>query len=108
MNCWFEGSVTDSFHLEDLQPLADGLGVLAGSACPHYDGEPHRRPVYRRLVSTGGLPDGYAADDGCGLLFRDGSLVEAVSSRPGARALRVTRTGDGVEETPLPVRFLGV
>ncbi|MGZ8742597.1 MAG: hypothetical protein ACXWXO_06725 [Nocardioides sp.] len=46
-------------------------------------------------------------DDGCGLVFRDGDLLEAVSSRPGARAFRVDRSGDGAVEIPLEVRYLG-
>ena len=55
------------------------------------------------------LPAGYAADDGCALLFRGGELVEAVSSRPEARAFRVHPAGDGsdVVESPVPVRYLG-
>jgi dipeptidase E len=107
MNCWFESSVTDSFG--PLAPLCDGLGFLPGSACPHYDGEPERRPTYRDLVGSGALPAGYAADDGCALLFRDGELVEAVSSRPDARAFRVHLDSDGPEviESPVEVRYLG-
>lgn len=109
MNCWFEASVTDSFG--PLLPLPDGLGLLGGSACPHYDGEADRRPTYLDLVGTGRLPAGYAADDGCGLLFRDGRLVEAVSSRPEARAFRVGPGGPTHDspalETPLTVRYLG-
>jgi len=106
MNCWFEGSVTDSFG-PTLQPLTDGLGLLAGSACPHYDGEEQRRPTYLQLVASGRLPDGYAAHDDCALVFDDGALVEAVASRDDARAFRVTREGDRAVETPLPVRMLG-
>ena len=107
MNCWFEASVTDSFGGDGLHPLRDGLGLLEGSACPHYDGEELRRPTYLELVGAGRLPGGFAVDDGCGLVFRDGKLVEAVSSRPGARAFRVDRSGDGACETPLEVRYLG-
>ena len=33
-NCWFEASVTDSFH-QELDGMRDGLGLLAGSCCPH-------------------------------------------------------------------------
>ena len=106
MNCWFEASVTDSLG-PGLQALHAGLGMLSGSACPHYDGEAERRPTYLRLVAGGSLPGGYAADDGCALVFRNGELVEAVSSRPGARAFAVTRDGQGAIEARLPVRFLG-
>jgi hypothetical protein len=102
MNCWFEACTTDSFGPR-IAPLRDGLGFVPGSACPHYDGEPQRRPAYRRLVDEG-FPAGWAADDGAALRFGpDGSFAEAVASRPRARAYRVE---PGVE-TPLPTRLLG-
>jgi dipeptidase E len=108
MNCWFEESVTDSFSLDQLAPLHDGLGLLPGSACPHYDGEEQRRPTYTRLVAAGELSAGWAADDGAALVFAGRELVETVASRPHAGAWRVERTaGDGVSEQPLPVRRLG-
>jgi dipeptidase E len=99
-NCWFECCVTDSFG-RDLDPLHDGLGLLPGSFCPHYDGEERRRPVYRRLVDEG-LPAGYAADDGVALHFVGTELREAVASWPGARAYRVEPGG----EAPIEPRLL--
>lgn len=105
MNCWFEASVTDSFSTE-LDGLADGLGFVTGSACPHYDGEERRRPTYRQLVAEG-FSGGYAADDGAALLFEDGELTEVVTSRPGAGAYQVTLVDGEVAEVPLDVRFLG-
>lgn len=101
MICWFEAGVTDSFGPE-LSGLRDGLGFLAGSACPHYDDEELRRPVYRRLVDARDLPPGYAADAGVGLHFVDGELAEVITAREEARAYRVE---PGLEE-PLPVRLL--
>jgi peptidase E len=91
MICWFEVGVTDSFgpHLEGM----DCLGFLAGSACPHYDGEELRRPRYRELVD-GGLAEGIAAEDGVGLHYVGTELVEVVTCRPGATAFRVTRSGE--------------
>ena len=96
MICWFEHGVTDSFGPE-LDAI-ECLGFLAGSACPHYDGEPQRRPRYRELVDNG-LPDGLAADDGVALHFAGVDLVEAVTCRPGAAAYRVTRSGEERLET---------
>src|SRR2546423_118841 len=89
--CWFEAGVTDSFGVE-LAPL-ECLGFLPGSNCPHYDSEERRRPTYRRLVESGELPPGLAADDGVGLHFVDTELAEAVSARDGAGAFRVERGG---------------
>ncbi len=87
-NCWFEGCSTDSFGLA-LSSLNDGLGLLPGSFCPHYDGEPLRQPTYRAAVAAGELPPGFAADDGVGLLFAGRELREIVSERTGATAYRV-------------------
>ncbi len=105
MNCLFEGSCTDSFG--DLAPLPDGLGILAGSACPHYLGEPGRREAFQRFVGAGDLPGGWAVDDGVALVWREGRLAEAVGERAGARAFRVRPDGaGGVHEEPLAVRRL--
>lgn len=104
MNCWYQGSSTDSFG--PLAALPDGLGFLPGSACPHYDGEAERRAAYLAMVGRGELPDGYAAEDGVALVWRDGELVEAISERPGGRAVRVRRERDTAVETPLDVRVL--
>ncbi|HZP73234.1 MAG TPA: Type 1 glutamine amidotransferase-like domain-containing protein [Gaiellaceae bacterium] len=91
MICWFEAGVTDSFRPE-LDGL-DCLGLLPGSACPHYDGEERRRPRYRELVDDG-FSEGIAADDGVGLRYVGTELREVVTCRPGAAAYRVTRDGE--------------
>ena len=100
-NCWFESCVTDSFSLE-LDGLADGTGLLAGSFCPHFDGEERRRPVYTRLVAEG-FPAGIACDDGAAAVYHGTNLVEIVADRRGARGYRVSTAG--VE--PLETRFIG-
>src|SRR4051794_28256018 len=105
MNCWFEASVTDSFSLKKLQGLRDGLGWLSGSACPHWDAEEMRRPVYRDLVA-GGFPAGVAAEDGVGLVYAGTELVEAVSWREDGAAWRLSGAGsvDAVSEERIPAR----
>jgi peptidase E len=100
MICWFEAGVTDSFGPQ-LEGMRDGLGFLAGSACPHYDGEERRRPVYTKLVATG-FPAGMAADDGVGLHYVGTELREAVTARQGACAYRV----EPGNETPIEPRLL--
>ena len=99
-NCWFEACVTDSFSAS-LDGLHDGLGLLPGSFCPHYDGEAQRRPVYTSLVS-GGFPTGYAADDGAAFHFVGTELREVVASHAGPRGYRV----QAEVETPIEPRVL--
>lgn len=100
--CWHTGGTTDSFGPE-LRPWTDGLGLVRGSNCPHYDSEARRRPLYQRLVREGALDPGYAADDGVGLHYVDGVLAEAVADREGASAWHVTPEG----ERQTPARLLG-
>lgn len=103
--CWFEAGTTDSFG-PTLQPLAGGLGFVGGSLCPHYDGEPQRRPTYHRLVGDGTLPGGLAVDDGAAAVIDGDALVEVVATRAGPTAYRVER-GDGrVLERPYAARVL--
>jgi peptidase E len=100
MICWFEASVTDSFGPQ-LAGLRDGLGFLPGSACPHYDGEELRRPVYTGLVADG-FPPGIALDDSAAARYDGTKLAEVVASVSGATGYRVTAGG----EEPLETRLL--
>jgi len=99
--CWHTGGTTDSFGPE-LRPWTDGLGLVRGSSCPHYDSEARRRPLYQRLVREGALDPGYATDDGVGLHYVDGVLHEAVSDTRDASAWRVDHDG----ETRIEARLL--
>jgi peptidase E len=92
MICWFEAGVTDSFGPQ-LEGMRDGLGFLTGSACPHYDGEERRRPVFQELVASG-FPPGVAADDSVGLHYVGRELRGAVSAREGSAAYRVSADGE--------------
>jgi dipeptidase E len=104
MLCWFQGGITDSFG--GYRGIRDGLGLLRGTACPHYDGEAKRQAAFQRFIARG-APAGYAADDGVGLHFEGTRLREVVSSRPNALAYRLQLRRGVVEVTPMKVRYLG-
>ncbi|HEY5099696.1 MAG TPA: Type 1 glutamine amidotransferase-like domain-containing protein [Gaiellaceae bacterium] len=98
--CWFEAGITDSFGPQ-LAGMRDGLGFLPGSACPHYDTEEERRPVYTELVANG-FPAGIALDDAAAARFVGTDLVEVLTSSPDARGYAVGPGG----EMPLPNRVV--
>jgi peptidase E len=101
-NCWFEACSTDSFG-PGLQALRDGLGLLPGGFCPHFDGEELRRPTLRRMVDQGEMPATLACDDGVAVIFEDGGISDIVAELPGASAYRLEPGG---LETKLPARLL--
>jgi dipeptidase E len=99
--CWFEFGVTDSWanRLAGLPCL----GFLPGTCCPHYDGEPERRPALQRLVAERSVPTALALDDGAAAHFVGRKLARIVSSRLNARGYRVHRSRSQSVETPLPM-----
>lgn len=104
--CWFEGGTTDSYG-PTLQALSEGLGMVKGSFCPHYDSGQQRRPLFHAALLDGALPDGYAAWDRAAIRFdAGGGLVEAVTAQQGASALKVFVSGGLVVEEELPSRYL--
>jgi peptidase E len=104
--CWFVGGTTDSFGLP-LRPVTDGLGFLPYSNSPHHDAEEQRRPAIHRLIADEALPDGYATDNGTGLVFEGTELVDCVAELDGVNAWRIARQLDGtVQESALPIRVL--
>jgi peptidase E len=103
--CWHVGGTTDSFGVE-LQPVTNALGFLPYSNSPHHDAEALRRPTIHRLIAEGTLPDGYATENGTGLIFFGTELHDAFTEVPDKTAYSLTRHGDTVVETALPTRLL--
>ncbi len=77
--CWFEEGLTDSVPTQ-LNRLKC-LGLLKGSNCPHFDGEPERQNMYRDKIRTGEMKCGFACDDGVGLHYIAEKLEAIISSR---------------------------
>jgi len=102
---WHVGGTTDSFG-PTLQPVTDGLAFLPWSNSPHHDAEEQRRPLIRRLIAEGTLPDGYATENGTGLVFFGTELVDTFTEVEGKLAYRLTRHGDATREEPLETRLL--
>lgn len=103
--CWFSHAIS-AFH-EGPARCLEGLGFLPWSNAVHYEDEPGRRAAFHEAIA-GGVPQGYGAGDGAALHFVGTGLAEAISSRPGARAVHASRAADGVVERELDVRYLGV
>ncbi|HEY4224363.1 MAG TPA: peptidase E [Pseudolysinimonas sp.] len=103
--CWFEGGTSSSFG-PGISAVTDALGLLPGSLAVHYDSDPARRPAHEAAVASGVLASGWALDEGTGLVFVGGELVEVLSEHPGRAVRRVERDGDHVTESLLEPRLL--
>ena len=103
--CWHVGGTTDSFG-PTLRPVTDGLAFLPYSNSPHHDAEEQRRPLIHRLIAEGTLPDGYATENGTGLVFFGTELQDAFTEEEGKVAYSLTRVGNETREVALDTRLL--
>jgi peptidase E len=101
---WFKVGVSDSWA--GRLAALPCLGFLPGTCCPHYDGEPERRPALHRLVKQASVPKALALDDGAAAHSLDRSLLRIVSSRPNACGYEVHHSGLKSVEVILPVAQL--
>jgi peptidase E len=102
--CWFQHGLTDSWAVK--LAVLECLGFLEGSCCPHYDGEPERRPACHDFLLKGEMLPGLAIDDGAAIHIVDGGIHRVVASRPKARAYRVSVREGAVWEEPLRTEYL--
>ncbi len=103
--CWHVGGTTDSFG-PTLVPVTNGLAFLPYSNSPHHDVEEQRRPLIRRLIAEGTLPDGFGTENGTGLVFFGTELREAFTEVEDKVAYSLTKEGDSTREIALPTRLL--
>jgi hypothetical protein len=95
MICWFEQGITDS-----VWPLGvvQGLGILQGSCCPHFDTEAERQDAYMSRVKSGEVMPGLALEDDAAAHYIDGELHAIVTVKPNKKGFKVTNLG--LEEIP--------
>jgi dipeptidase E len=102
--CWFEEGTTDS--RPKVLTTVQCLGFLKGSHSPHYDREPERRPLYRKLIGSGQMKPGYACDNDAGIFFVDNEVKRVVATRAEAKVYHVSVVnGQVVERLMEPERI---
>jgi len=103
--CWFDNGHSDSMrgygHKKWSYIRVSGLGLIAGTVCPHFHHTDRRRDFRKMVRRLGG--SGVALDDGCALEVVDGQFRILASMR-GAGAWTVRRAGRRLIERPVARR----
>ena len=98
--CWFSELLLGS--AENGYTLHKGLGLLAGSACPHFSNELPRKLAFEQQVANGRLAAGLAIDDGVAIHICDGTITNIIRARgASANAYFVRKNRNKVEVTPV-------
>ena len=102
--CWFEDCITDSFA--GSFAALPALGILKGSCCPHYNGEPGRPEAYHAHMLAGRVGSGIAIDECVGVHYIGDEITEVVSGKKDGAAYKVTIRRGKVREEKLAARLL--
>jgi hypothetical protein len=78
-----------------------GLGIIAGSACPHFSSEPARKQAFEAAIASRQLQSGIAIDDGVGVHIINGVVAEIVRARSSGSAYLLAPDGDMNTHQPL-------
>ncbi len=75
--CWFSKAITDSWA-DDLK-IIDGLGLIEGTCCPHYDEEASRIPFVEKALKNREIDSCIAIEGNCALHFKNGNAYSSLS-----------------------------
>lgn len=98
--CWFKKMYTDYEIMRGTggeYVIREGLGVLPGAMCPHYD---ERRGDFLPKMISENIPEAYCAENNAAIVFKNGRLFGSLTS--GGKAYVVKNIGGKIEETPIP------
>ena len=97
--CWFKDMYTDYEIMRGQSSdyvLREGLGVLDGTMCPHYN---ERREDFTSSMVKNGIKSAYCIENDCAVEFIDGKLTKVLSS--GGRAYIVENKDGQITETTI-------
>ena len=98
--CWFSDLLLR--NSSDGYELHPGLGLLAGSACPHYSNEESRKNAYHHHIADGSISSGIAIDDGVAVWIVDGVVKSVDIARDdGSNAYVISQAAQGINIQPL-------
>lgn len=100
LNILFNWCTSDS--LKTRITTVQGIGLLEGAVCVHYDSNLDRRIVFGNMLETRpSQAPAYALDDGTALHFLDDVLVNAYSNSPDSHVRKLTFRNHQIEAEPL-------
>ena len=75
--CWFQNGITDSWSSSlKVMPC---LNFIKGTCCPHYDEEPERKPMVKKLLIANKYKNIFAIDGGAALHIKNENVFKSVS-----------------------------
>ena len=88
--CWFDKGITDSFA--DKLEIIDCLGILEGTACPHYDEEKERAPFVNKVIQSKKIDSCICIEGNCALHIRNEDNYSSINFGKKKRCLKIFKS----------------
>ena len=90
--CWFEKGITDSFA--DKLEIIDCLGMIEGTACPHFDEEEEREPfvikvIENKIIKSCVCIEGYSA-----IHIKNGMEYKSIDFGKGKKCIKISKNNN--------------
>jgi aminopeptidase N len=94
--CWFEKGITDSFA-EELA-IIDCLGMVDGTACPHFDEEIEREPYVNDVIIREIIKSCICIEGNCALHIKNNFEYYSIDFGNGKKCFRVSKENSNLKK----------
>ena len=94
--CWFDKGITDSFA-EELS-IIDCLGMVKGTACPHFDEEKDREPYVNDVIEREIIKSCICIEGNCALHIRNDFEYSSIDFGDGKKSFRVFKENNNLKK----------
>ncbi len=94
--CWFDKGITDSFA--DELNIIDCLGMVDGTACPHFDEETEREPYVNDVIKKEIINSCICIEGNCALHIKDDFEYLSIDFGNGKKCFRVSKENNNLKK----------
>ena len=92
--CWFDKGITDSFS--DKLEVIDCLGIVRGTACPHFDEEKEREPFVIDIIKSNRINSCICIEGNCALHIKNEIIYEAINFGNKKKCLKIFKENENL------------
>lgn len=85
--CWFDKGITDSFA--DKLKIIECMGIVQGTACPHFDEEKEREPFVTEVIQKRIIKSCICIEGNCALHIKNDDEYLSIDFGNGKKSLNI-------------------
>jgi len=94
--CWFDKGITDSYAKE--LAIIDCLGIVEGTACPHFDEEKEREPYVNDIIDREIIKSCICIEGNCAFHIKNNIEYSSIDFGNGRKCFRVFKENNTLKK----------